>query len=181
VLSLQLIHEVSPTGAVIDVGGGASPLAGRLLDAGYAVAVVDISAAALDRAKGRLGPLADQVGWIVADVTAVADVGRFNVWHDRAAFHFLARRDDRQRYVGLLGRTVPPGGHAVIATFALDGPSQCSGLDVVRYDGELLARELGDEFELLRSVPETHVAPSGKPQSFQYSVFRHRPAREAGV
>ena len=129
-----------------------------------------------DRAKARLGARADQVGWIVADVTEVADVGRFDVWHDRAAFHFLTRRYDRQRYAGLLKRTVPPGGHAVIATFALDGPAQCSGLDVVRYDGKSLARELADDFELLRGVPEAHVTPWGKPQSFQYSVFRHRPA-----
>jgi SAM-dependent methyltransferase len=166
---------LSPTGAVIDVGGGASPLAGRLLDLGYAAAVLDISAAALDRAKARLGARADQVGWIVADVTEVADVGRFDVWHDRAAFHFLTRPYERERYVGLLSRTVPPGGHAIIATFAPDGPAQCSGLDVVRYDGESLARELGAGFEQLRSVPETHFTPWGKPQSFQYSVFRHRP------
>jgi len=101
--------------------------------------------------------------------------GRFDVWHDRAAFHFLTRPYERERYVGLLSRTVRPGGHAVIATFALDGPEKCSGLDVVRYDGELLARELGGDFELLRSLAETHVTPWGKPQSFQYSVLRHRP------
>jgi len=167
---------LAPSGAVIDVGGGASPLAGRLLDVGYAVAVLDVSAEALTRAKARLGARAGQVVWIVADVTEAADVGRFDLWHDRAAFHFLTSPYDRRRYVGLLRRTVPPGGHAVIATFALDGPDQCSGLDVVRYDGESLARELGDEFELLRSVPETHITPWGIPQSFQYSVFRHRSA-----
>jgi SAM-dependent methyltransferase len=151
-----------------------------LLDMGYTVAVLDVSDEALGRARERLGARAGQVRWIVADVTEVADVGRFDVWHDRAAFHFLTSRYDRRRYVGLLKRTVPPGGHAVIATFAPDGPARCSGLEVVRYDGESLARELGDDFELLRSVPETHVTPWGQPQSFQYSAFRHRPAGTPG-
>ena len=164
------------TGAVIDVGGGASPLAGRLLDAGYAVTVLDLSAPALGRAKARLGARAASVGWIVADVTDVQDVGRFDLWHDRAAFHFLTHPRERARYGSLLRRTVPAGGHAVIATFAPDGPPQCSGLDVARYSGESLARELGPAFERLRTVPETHVTPRGTPQSFQYSVFRHGPA-----
>lgn len=110
--------------------------------------------------------------WIVADVTTTDDVGTFDVWHDRAAFHFLVDAQDRERYVRLLKKTVPIGGYAIIATFALDGPPKCSGLDVVRYSGESLSRELGAGFALLKSVPETHLTPRGRQQSFQYAVFR---------
>lgn len=147
-------------------------LAERLSDAGYGVAVMDISPAALERAKARMGANGARVRWVAADVTAAADVGTFGVWHDRALFHFLTAPADRAAYVALLKRTVPAGGHAVIATFAPDGPAQCSGLDVARYDGESLARELGAGFYLLKSVPEVHQTPWGKSQSFQYSVCR---------
>jgi SAM-dependent methyltransferase len=171
-LSLSLIREVCPQGRVIDVGGGTSVLAQRLLDAGgFAVAVLDISGAALARSRERLGERADAVRWIVADVTAPADLGQFDVWHDRAVFHFLTGPAQRAAYVALLTRTVPVGGHAVIATFAPDGPEQCSGLEVRRYDGAALAAELGGRFRRLKTVPQTHRTPWGKPQSFQYSVF----------
>jgi len=133
--SLALIEEVCPAGRVIDVGGGTSLLAARLLDRGYAVTVLDISQAAIDRARQRLGARAGEVGWVVADVTAAPDLGTFDVWHDRAVFHFLTAPADRAAYAALLARTVPAGGHAVIATFALDGPEKCSGLEVRRYDG----------------------------------------------
>jgi SAM-dependent methyltransferase len=163
-----------PGGGVIDVGGGASALAERLSDAGYRVGVLDVSPAALERAKARMGARAGRVRWLAADVTRAADVGAaYDGWHDRACFHYLTAPAERAAYVALLRRTVPAaGGHAVIATFAPDAPPQCSGLDVVRYDGESLARELGTGFVLLKSVPETHHTPWGKPQSFQYSVFR---------
>jgi SAM-dependent methyltransferase len=174
--SLALIAEVCPSGRVIDVGGGTSSLAERLLDAGYSAAVLDISATALARAKARLGARADQIRWIVADVTRQADVGTFDLWHDRAVFHFLTEQADRVAYVAMMSRTVPAGGHAVIATFALDGPEMCSGLPVRRYDGAKLAAELGASFQWLKSVPETHLTPWGKPQSFQYSVFRRMTA-----
>jgi hypothetical protein len=100
------------------------------------------------------------------------DLGFFDVWHDRAVFHFLIAQADRAAYTALLARTVPVGGHAVIATFALDGPEKCSGLEVRRYNGQMLAGELGPQFDLLKSVPEIHVTPSGGRQSFQYSLFR---------
>jgi ubiquinone/menaquinone biosynthesis C-methylase UbiE len=169
--SLGLICEACPAGRVIDVGGGTSPLAERLVDAAYSVAVLDISAAAISRAKARLGTRAGDVQWIVADVTTPVDLGTFDVWHDRAVFHFLTEPGDRAAYVALLSRTVPSGGHAVIATFAPDGPERCSGLPVRRYDAESLAVELGTGFRLSRTVPESHFTPWGKPQSFQYSVF----------
>jgi len=171
-LSLSLIGEVCPTGRVIDVGGGASVLASELLDLGYSVTVLDISRMALDRARNRLGARANKIHWMVADVTANPDLGSFDVWHDRAVFHFLIGLAERAAYTALLTRTVPVGGHAVIATFALDGPERCSGLETRRYDGETLAAELGPPFELLKSVPEIHVTPGGGRQSFQYSLFR---------
>jgi 2-polyprenyl-3-methyl-5-hydroxy-6-metoxy-1,4-benzoquinol methylase len=174
-LSLSLIREVCPRGRVIDVGGGTSVLAETLAEAGYSVAVLDISEAALDRARKRLGTRADRVDWIVADVTAAPDLGAFDVWHDRALFHFLTEPADRAAYVALLSRTIPVGGHAIIATFALDGPQTCSGLPVQRYDGQSLSSELGAGFELVTSVAEMHITPWGKPQSFQYSGFRRVP------
>jgi 2-polyprenyl-3-methyl-5-hydroxy-6-metoxy-1,4-benzoquinol methylase len=169
--SLALIAEACSADSVIDVGGGTSLLAERLLDRGYAVTVLDISQAAIDRARQRLGDRATQVDWIVADVTAGPELGTFDVWHDRAVFHFLTTSEDRAAYVALLARTVSVGGHAVIATFALDGPEKCSGLEVRRYDGGALAAELGSGFRLLKTVPELHRTPWDARQSFQYSLF----------
>ena len=120
--SLSLIRRVCPLGRVIDVGGGASILCDRLLDAGYTVDVLDISATALARARARLGPRAEKIRWIVADVTTNADVGTHDVWHDRAVFHFLTESADRAAYVALLRRSVSVGGQADFATFAPDGP-----------------------------------------------------------
>jgi SAM-dependent methyltransferase len=155
------------------VGGGSSLLTQRLRECGHCgLAALDISAAALERAKARIGDTFRRVQWIVADVTSVQDVGTFDVWHDRAVFHFLTAPADREKYAALLRRTIPPGGHAVISTFAPDGPTKCSGLDVVRYDAASLAAELGRGFTLLKSVPETHLTPTSKLQSFQYAVFR---------
>jgi hypothetical protein len=172
-ISLALITEVCPAGRVIDVGGGASVLSARLLDRGYTVAVLDISQTAIGRTHSQLGDRAMQIQWIAADVTANPDLGTFDLWHDRAVFHFLTTVSQRTAYRDLLERTVPVGRHVVIATFALDGPEKCSGLEVRRYDGPALAAELGPGFALLKDVPETHVTPWGARQSFQYSVFRH--------
>ena len=171
-MSLSLIGEACPTGRVIDMGGGASLLAERLLERGYSVTVLDISKTAIDRAKNHLGDRARQIEWIVADVTENPQLGSFDVWHDRAVFHFLTASADRTAYTTLLARAVAVGGHAVIATFALDGPEKCSGLEVRRYDGQTLAAELGPQFNLLKSVPEMHVTPWGGEQSFQYSLFK---------
>jgi 2-polyprenyl-3-methyl-5-hydroxy-6-metoxy-1,4-benzoquinol methylase len=170
--SLALIGEVCLTGRVIDVGGGASLLAERLVERGYSVTVLDISKTAIDRARNRLGDRKSQIQWIVADVTENPQLGSFDVWHDRAVFHFLTATADRAAYKALLARTVPVGGHAVIATFALDGPEKCSGLEVHRYDRQTLGAELGTQFNLLKSAPEMHVTPWGAEQSFQYSLFR---------
>jgi SAM-dependent methyltransferase len=171
-VSLEMIAQSCPRGRILEIGGGTSLLVDRLLDAGHRVTVLDISTEALEHARKRLGGRAADVTWIVADVTTVGDVGRHDVWHDRAVFHFLTEAADRRRYADLLARSVVPGGHAVIATFAPDGPPKCSGLDVCRYDGDALAREIGPGFERLRTDVVTHLTPWGKPQSFQYSLFR---------
>ncbi|HEV8415518.1 MAG TPA: class I SAM-dependent methyltransferase [Bryobacteraceae bacterium] len=178
-LSLSLIAEVCPAGSVIDVGAGTSSLPAKLLDRGYSVTVLDISAAAVTRGRERLGPRASMLQWIVADVTAGPGLGSFDLWHDRAVFHFLTNPADRAAYIALLERTLAVGRHAVIATFALDGPEKCSGLRVERYSGQTLHAELGAGFELLKTVPELHVTPQGNTQSFQYSVFR-RVSGESG-
>lgn len=171
--SFSLIREYCPSGRVIDVGGGTSTLCERLLDAGYSVGVLDISANALERARARLGPRSESVRWIVADVTAQPEIETYDVWHDRAVFHFLTTSADRAAYIDLLSRTVPVGGHAIIATFALDGPDKCSGLPVCRYDGQSIGAELGNAFQLLREQREAHVTPWGASQPFTYAVFRH--------
>lgn len=171
---LSLITEAaSPDLRVIDVGGGASMLAARLLDKGFRnVAVLDISEAALNRARSRIGARAGLIRWIAGDVTAIGDLGQFDVWHDRAVFHFLIDPEDRRKYVALAERTIPVGGHLIIATFALDGPERCSGLPVQRYDAKGLAREFRQSFALEKELSEIHVTPWGKPQSFIYADFR---------
>jgi SAM-dependent methyltransferase len=171
-VSLSLISEVCPAGRVIDVGGGTSPLAGRLLERDYSVTVLDISQTALDRARDQLGPRAGQVRWIVSDVTDNPSLGTFDVWHDRAVFHFLAEQADREAYRELLAQTIPADGHVIIATFAIDGPKKCSGLEVRQYDAPALAAELGEQFKLLKTLTELHQTPWGQPQAFQYSLFR---------
>lgn len=167
--SLRLIREVAPPDAsIIDVGGGASTLVDDLLDAGFKeITVLDISEAALDVARARLGVRARKVTWLPADITVAAlPAAAYDIWHDRAVFHFLTEQADRDAYVAALKRSLKPGGSAVIGTFALHGPPRCSGLDVVRYDASGIQRALGLEFALTASAEQTHVTPSGKPQEF---------------
>ncbi len=173
--SLALIAAAGVTlaAAVIDIGGGASRLVDALLARGHGdVTVLDLSAPALEAARRRLGPTGDAVHWIVADVTTWQPPCRYDVWHDRAAFHFLTDPADRAAYVAALTAALPPGGHAVIATFAPDGPERCSGLPVMRYDGESLAAVLGAGFARLETVAHSHLTPWGAAQSFQFSLFR---------
>jgi ubiquinone/menaquinone biosynthesis C-methylase UbiE len=176
-LSLALIRAVAPAagGRVIDVGGGASVLVDRLLDLPFGrVAVLDISETALAAARTRLGERAERVEWVAADVTDTQDVGTFDVWHDRAVFHFLTDAADRQKYADLARRTVPAGGHLIIASFADDGPKQCSGLAVCRYNAGSMAGELGEGFSLIDQAGETHTTPWDRSQAFFYGVFRRR-------
>ena len=174
--SLDLIARAGATtaSAVIDVGGGASRLIDALIEKGIrAVTVLDLSQAALATAKARVGRRADQVHWIVADVTTwEPHAAAYDVWHDRAAFHFLVDQGDRAGYIARLSKAVKPGGYAIIGTFAPDGPERCSGLPVARYDAQGLHRELGDAFELVETFRNEHRTPSGSVQHFQFSLFR---------
>lgn len=175
--SLRLIEECGggKDDGIIDVGGGASVLVDFLLAAGYSqLAVLDISAAALDHAQRRLGARADVVDWYAADVTTFVPTRQFGLWHDRAVFHFLTDKADRQKYVETMKRTLTPDGHAVIATFATDGPEKCSGLAVSRYDGPAISAELGAGFQLLEQVNETHLTPWKTEQRFSYFRFARR-------
>jgi ubiquinone/menaquinone biosynthesis C-methylase UbiE len=172
-LALVAASGASKDGGVIDVGGGTSTLVDCLLDAGYTrVAVLDVSSAALAHARARLGRREPEVEWFDADVTTFAPPRRFGLWHDRAVFHFLTEADDRRAYVAALRRTVSPGGSVVMATFAIDGPRTCSGLDVVRYDEQSIVAELGSEFRLQEARRETHTTPWQSEQRFVYFRFQ---------
>jgi trans-aconitate methyltransferase len=173
--SLELIRSVAASrqSAIIDIGGGASRLVDALIDEGYgAVTVLDLSESALAAARARLGQTAAGVTWIVADVVRWKPLRRYDVWHDRAAFHFLTDVGDRTAYVQGLREALHPGGHAIIATFAPDGPERCSGLPVVRYDAASLGTVLGSAFSLVETRRHDHHTPMGSTQLFQFSVFR---------
>lgn len=176
-LSLQLIRSIAPPprGRIIDVGGGASVLVDWLLHLPLEkIAVLDVSGIALRQAKLRLGGHANRVDWIVADITESKALGAFDIWHDRAVFHFLTEAADRRSYVNLALQTVPEGGHLIIASFADDGPKQCSDLEVCRYNAETMGAELGEGFSLVREDRETHTTPWGASQAFFYGVFRRQ-------
>jgi SAM-dependent methyltransferase len=177
--SLELIAQVGarPASAVVDIGGGASRLVDNLVERGFQdVTVLDLAGAALEaakaRLKARLGSRVAQVHWIVADVTVWEPSKAYDIWHDRAAFHFLTEERDRAAYVARLERSLKVGGYAIIATFALDGPERCSGLPVMRYDPASLGQTLGRAFQLVDTRRHAHVTPWGSDQSFQFSVFR---------
>jgi trans-aconitate methyltransferase len=179
--SLALIEEVgSQSSAVIDIGGGASRLADLLLQRGFLdLTVLDLSSAALAAAKARIGSEARRIHWIAADVTTWEPSRTYDIWHDRATFHFMVAESDRAGYLSRLDRSLKPGGYAIIATFAPDGPEQCSGLPVRRYDAATLAQTLGAGFQLISSQPQKHATPWGEAQPFQFCVFRHVPTATA--
>jgi len=170
--SLRLIEDATPDreAAIVDVGGGEATLVDDLLDRGYRqVSVLDVSATALDVAKARLGERAGAVDWVCGDV-AVFPFPRhhYDVWHDRAVFHFLTDPKDRAAYVRQVARAVKPGGHLIVATFGPEGPTKCSGLDVVRYGPDALHDEFGASFRLLKHLTEIHQTPAGATQQFTY-------------
>ena len=169
--SLRLIEGCADTNAhIIDVGGGAAVLVDDLLDAGYRnLTVLDLAESALAASRARLGARAQSVQWIAADITrAELPAARYDVWHDRAVFHFLTDPADRARYVAQISRSVKSGGHVIVATFGPGGPLQCSGLDVVRYAPDILHAEFGAPFRLLGHETEIHHTPAGKEQEFVY-------------
>ena len=173
--SLALIGRsgAGPGASIVDVGGGASLLVDALLDAGFQrLTVLDVSENALSVARQRLGSRAGEVTWLASDVTRWRPATSFDVWHDRAVFHFLVEPKDRQDYRAAMTAALKPGGQAIIGTFASDGPDRCSGLPVEKYEPESLAAALGAGFQLIDSLHEEHLTPSGKAQRFQFSRFR---------
>ena len=176
--SLQLISQIglSPNDRIIDIGAGSSTLVDDLLARGFKdITVLDISSDAIRAAKSRLGKRASSVWWIETDITHATLPDRlYDVWHDRALFHFLTRPEDRRKYVDVLCRFLKPGGHLIMAAFSLNGPPMCSGLDVVRYSPESLRAELGKSFTLVETFNEEHLTPSGGKQAFVYCRFARR-------
>ena len=180
-LELIALAGLSEGASVIDIGGGASRLVDALVERNIGqVTVLDLSAAALDAAKERLkqrlkdrfGSKAAGVEWVPADVTTWEPTWTYDLWHDRAAFHFLTDPADRSAYVERLKKAVKRGGYVIIGTFALDGPEKCSGLPIVRYDAASLSTILGSDFELIDALRHDHATPWGAVQRFQFSTFR---------
>ena len=180
--SLRLIDKLAlaPATPIIDAGGGRSTLVDDLLARGFHdLTVLDLSIAALQASRQRLGDRGDSITWITGDVTATAlPEGRFGLWHDRAVFHFLTDAEDRRRYIAQAAGAIRPGGHAIVATFAVDGPEKCSGLPVCRYDDASLAAQFADGFEVVGSSRELHRTPFATDQAFTYVVLRRRVSRE---
>jgi 2-polyprenyl-3-methyl-5-hydroxy-6-metoxy-1,4-benzoquinol methylase len=170
--SLALIDRAASgySASIIDVGGGESTLVDDLLARGYEnITVLDVSQTAIDVTKKRLGLAAEQIRWLVADITeAQLEPGAFDVWHDRAVFHFLTAIEHRVAYVRQVGHAVKPGGHVIVSTFGPEGPTKCSGLDVIRYDAESLHDQFGVRFRLVESSKELHRTPFGTTQQFLF-------------
>jgi SAM-dependent methyltransferase len=177
-MSLQMLGTagVSARDSVLDVGGGASTLAGALLDRGFAdVTVLDISATGMRHARQRLGPRAERVRWLTADVLSWQPQRRYQAWHDRAVFHFLTASQDQHRYLHALESATAAGAVAVFGCFALDGPQHCSGLPVARYGPRQLAGLLGSGWTPIAEAREEHITPAGTTQPFTWAAFRRQP------
>ncbi|MEJ1402408.1 MAG: class I SAM-dependent methyltransferase [Candidatus Sedimenticola sp. (ex Thyasira tokunagai)] len=173
-LSLKMIESagIAPDDAIIDVGGGASRLIDALLERGYhSLSVLDISTTALEATQTRLGKRAEKVNWLVNDVTEFTLEQPVRLWHDRAVFHFLTTTQDRKAYLKHLQRYLVIGGHLIMAAFSPEGPTKCSGLDIVQYDGNTIQQILGNSYKLLESTSELHQTPSGVQQHFNYFHF----------
>ncbi len=175
--SLDLIEatEIGHDAPIIDAGGGASTLVDHLLDRGFVdITVMDLSAAALARARERLGDRAERVDWIEADVTLFEASRGYALWHDRAVYHFLTDRSDRQRYVDAARAALVDRGHLILSTFGPEGPTRCSGLDIQRYSVEALEEWFGSSFELRMDALEEHRTPGGATQQFLYTWWQLR-------
>ncbi|MGO4712085.1 class I SAM-dependent methyltransferase [Bradyrhizobium sp. 2TAF24] len=171
-LALIALTGATAASAIVDIGGGASRLVDALLARGHrALTVLDLSSAALATAQARLGEAAGRVNWIVADVTAWQPPATYDVWHDRAAFHFLTAPAEQAAYLARLKQALKVGGHAIIGTFALDGPEKCSGLPVTRHSTDSLATLLGPAFTPVDSRRHQHATPWQSVQNFQFSTF----------
>jgi trans-aconitate methyltransferase len=176
-MSLRMLDSAggSAADAVIDVGGGASRLTGALLDRGFGdLTVLDISAAGMRHARDRLGPRADRVHWLTADVLSWHPPRRYRAWHDRAVYHFLTTEEHRQQYLRTLDTATVPGAVAVFGCFAPDGPQRCSGLPVARYSPVQLACQLGAEWLMVSQDREEHITPAGTIQPFTWVALRRQ-------
>jgi 2-polyprenyl-3-methyl-5-hydroxy-6-metoxy-1,4-benzoquinol methylase len=175
-ISLALIEGAASdrSASIIDVGGGESTLVDDLLARGYRnITVLDISSTAIEHTKKRLGPASDRVTWLVADITqANLPESSYDVWHDRAVFHFLTNPSERLAYVRRADASIKRGGHIIVGTFGPEGPPKCSGLDVMRYDAQSLQSEFGPGFRLIESSIDVHRTPSGGTQQFIYAHLR---------
>jgi SAM-dependent methyltransferase len=171
-VSLDLIQRCAParSAAIVDVGAGEATLVDDLLVRGYRhLSVLDISQAAIEATRKRLGPIGESVRWLVGDITAISlPLHVYDVWHDRAVFHFLVDANQRRSYVSTVVGAVRPGGHVIVSTFGPEGPTKCSGLDVMRYDAGSLHREFGRRFRIEESTQELHRTPWGASQQFVY-------------
>jgi len=174
--SLALIERAaaSRSANIVDIGGGESTLVDDLLLRGYKnLTVLDVSQTAIEVTKRRMGPAADQVRWLVGDILEIELEPRaYDLWHDRAVFHFLTTQKERIAYVRQVARAVKPGGHVIVSTFGPEGPTKCSGLEVMRYDADSLHDEFGGSFRLVESSKELHQTPSGRTQQFLYCYCR---------
>ncbi len=171
-VDLILSTGVDKVANILDVGGGDSKLADKLLEQGFKnVFVLDITGEALRKAQARLGR-AQLVTWIESDILRFETDTRFDVWHDRATFHFLTKKKDIRRYVELAGKFIKRGGYLIISTFSKEGPKQCSGLDITRYSEDTIKETVGKRFNLIKSFKEIHTTPFNTKQSFIYSVFK---------
>lgn len=172
-LGLIVSTKINFDQKIIDVGGGASILVDTLLEKGFKdITVLDISLKAIQYAQKRLNQNAQKIKWIEADITEFEPPQRYDLWHDRAVFHFLTDLQDRKQYLRIMEKALQPDGYVIIGTFSLDGPLKCSGLDVERYDVQKMKEELGSSFELVKSVDEVHMTPWNKEQKFLYCYFR---------
>lgn len=173
--SLSMLEgaSLSQDSQIIDIGAGASVLADCLLEKGFqSLSLLDVSAAALAQTKKRLKNKANRIEWLVSDVREFSTERQFDCWHDRAAFHFLVNENDRADYKKRLHQYLKPNGHLIIATFAIGGPSQCSGLPIVQYDEAKMKNEMGTKFKLLESLNEVHMTPWKTEQKFTYFHFQ---------
>jgi len=174
-ISLRLIAsaKINSEGSIIDIGGGASRLVDYLLQQSYKnLTVLDISGNSIKQAKLRLGEKANEVNWIEADITNFSSQTKYDLWHDRAVFHFLTDSKDRKKYIDALKQSLKPDGQVIISTFSLSGPKKCSGLNIARYSPESLSKELGSDFKMIETVDEVHITPTKIKQNFIYCHFK---------
>ncbi|MDH5571798.1 MAG: class I SAM-dependent methyltransferase [Gammaproteobacteria bacterium] len=175
VISIQMLNRICATKeqSVLDVGAGASVLVDELIKLGYRdISLLDISAAAFTVVKERLGKNSDIPDYYISDVTSFEVKRRFDIWHDRAVFHFLTVPEDRKKYIACMNKLLSRDGRVIIGTFSLNGPTQCSGLDIVQYDKNKMANELGDGFKIIETHTDVHTTPGGKKQEFMYFIIR---------